>query len=348
MSVTKRPNSPFYYADFTVKGERVFRSTGATSRREAEAIERQWKADKRKEIEGRGPSSRLTLDGAFGKFWREKKTDWAPAWQAEVARYIKDILSHVNPSLDIECVTDNDVNTYVQICSESGIGGYSINRALAVWSGMHNRARKTWKCRVHEIDWAAFKRSEEKRTQFFTFEQVTILLSHLPIRTGLSVEWSVYTGCRKTETFGLKWEAVFFDRGYAEVIAKGGKTHRVWLTPQALDVLSRCDTSTEFVFDKTNARRAWAAALKKAGIKDFRWHDLRHTHATWLRQNGAPVEVVQRSLGHADVATTMRYAHVADAELVEALHKLPQLSTSGTHVTQNISSFFVGKQRLKK
>ncbi len=99
------------------------------------------------------------------------------------------------------------------------------------------------------------------------------------------------------------------------------------------------------MFDKTNARRAWDAALKKAKIENFRWHDLRHTHATWLRQQGAPVEVVQRSMGHADIATTMRYAHVADTELVEALHKLPQLSTSKNHVTQKITSIVVEKQK---
>ena len=122
MSLTKRPNSPYYYTDFTIKGERVFRSTGTASRREAEAIERQWKAAKRKEIEDRGPAGRLTLDDAFAKFWREKRSSWAPAWQAEVARYIKDILTKVNPSFDIEAITDSDVNAYVQMCSEAGAG----------------------------------------------------------------------------------------------------------------------------------------------------------------------------------------------------------------------------------
>jgi site-specific recombinase XerD len=88
----------------------------------------------------------------------------------------------------------------------------------------------------------------------------------------------------------------------------------------------------DFVFSDRNKRRYFEQALKKAQIPDFCWHDLRHCHATWLRQSGAPLEVVQRSLGHAHISTTAIYAHVADPELVEALRRLPSISPSETLV----------------
>lgn len=348
MSIQKRASSPYYYADFTVKGERVFRSTGTASRREAEAIERQWKAEKRKEIAERTQASGLTLDKGFAAYWKERKQKWRPTWASEVARYIKDIITKIDKDTMIEAVTDETVNQYVTACRAAGVGGYAINRALSVWSGMHTRARKVWKIKTHEIDWQDFKSPETKRIRFLTIEEVQRLIAVLPEHVALAVEWSLYTGCRKTETFGLAWETVYFDRGYATVIAKGGREHTVWLTPFVIGVLERCDTSRRFVFDRTNARKHWQAALKKLKLENFRWHDLRHCHATWLRQSGASVEVVQRSLGHRDLATTMRYAHVADAELQEALHKLPQLSTSKTHVSTKITSIFQAKQQVAK
>jgi integrase len=92
-----------------------------------------------------------------------------------------------------------------------------------------------------------------------------------------------------------------------------------------MDLLGRVERRGRYVFDQRGQRRAFDLAKKKVGLEDFRWHDLRHTHATWLRQSGAPLEVVQRSLGHADLAMTQRYAHVDDSELQDALRKLPSL-----------------------
>jgi integrase len=114
----------------------------------------------------------------------------------------------------------------------------------------------------------------------------------------------------------------------------GGKTHTVWLSEQAMDVLSRCEHQSRYVFSKRNKRRAFDQGMKKAGISDFCWHDLRHTHATWLRQAGAALEVVQRSLGHADITTTQRYAHVADSELQEALRSVPSIGTSTAKIVR--------------
>jgi hypothetical protein len=64
------------------------------------------------------------------------------------------------------------------------------------------------------------------------------------------------------------------------------------------------------VFDWTNFRKRWEAAVKAAGLVDFHFHDLRHTFASWARMNRADLADISEALDHSTVAVTMRYAHI--------------------------------------
>jgi integrase len=65
----------------------------------------------------------------------------------------------------------------------------------------------------------------------------------------------------------------------------------------------------------TVSTKAWRAALKRAGIQDFRWHDLRHTWASWHVQNGTPIHVLQELGGWSDLDMVKRYAHLSPQHL---------------------------------
>jgi integrase len=341
MSVFKREGSPFYQYEFVLQGNRFRGSTKVASRREAESVEKALREEARKKLAEAPQTPALTMDQALGRYWKEQGHKKAPSWAKEIDRYSRDILRIIPPAKLITDIDDSDINDFVQGRIAEGGGKFAINRALAVWRRVHNVARKNWKQKVQVIDWAEHMTGEVERVRFLTEDEIKALLDHLSPALGLAVEWSIYTGCRREETFGLTWGNVFFDRGYATVIAKGGNEHRVWLSPNALDVLSRCEQGGRYVFNTTNWKKLWYGAMKRAGVEDFRWHDLRHTHATWLRQLGIPVEVVQRSLGHKKVSTTMRYAHVDDRELQEALHKIPAVRPHKT----GIVSLFAGKTK---
>lgn len=73
--------------------------------------------------------------------------------------------------------------------------------------------------------------------------------------------------------------------------------------------------------------KAWRAALKRAGIEDFRWHDLRHTFATWHRQAGTPTRELQRLGGWRTLEMVERYAHVAPEGLQVAASRLDNVLT---------------------
>jgi integrase len=332
MSVFQRKGSPYYYAEFEIRGHRFLRSTRTAVEREARAEERRLKQKEREKLRQAPPGDRLTLSQGFQRYWNEHGSKLSPTWASEVDRYIACILERADPLLPIEALTDAEVNDFVQTRTAEEGGEYAINRALAVWRAMHHRARKKWRQNTQVIDWSDFMNPESKRVRWLTQEEAGRLLEALPLPLSLAVEWSLYTGCREAETFGLMWASVHMDRGYALVMAKGGRRHTVWLTEQVLDVLVRarivCTQWAAEVFDTRNKRRQFADGLEKAGIADFCWHDLRHTHATWMRQAGAPLEIVQRSLGHAALSTTERYAHVVDPELREALRRLPSIAPS--------------------
>jgi integrase len=78
------------------------------------------------------------------------------------------------------------------------------------------------------------------------------------------------------------------------------------------------------------ARSEWQAMRKRAGVKGFRFHDVRHDFATKLLRRTGNLKLVSRALNHTDVKTTARYAHVVDAEIAEALQDL-SLSRQKSH-----------------
>jgi integrase len=76
------------------------------------------------------------------------------------------------------------------------------------------------------------------------------------------------------------------------------------------------------VFDVTNFRKRWDAAVKAAELEDFRFHDLRHTFASWARMNGADLADIKEALHHSTLNMSLRYAHIKPDEHVTAFDRI--------------------------
>ena len=144
---------------------------------------------------------------------------------------------------------------------------------------------------------------------------------------------SINTGLRRAEALALEWDAIDFDRSILTVraaTAKSSKTRHIPLNGPTKDMLAAWKdwTGNRYVFEGPaggpmhDVRTAWEGVLKSAGIKNFRWHDLRHTFASWLVIKGVDLNTVRELMGHADYATTLRYAHLAPEVKAAAVERL--------------------------
>ncbi len=152
---------------------------------------------------------------------------------------------------------------------------------------------------------------------------------------------AVHTGMRKGEILGLEWERI--DLSSARITldrTKSGRPRGVPINRAVYEALIALEPDasrrTGLLFRKRDARAwgqirtAFETALAKAGIKDFRFHDLRHTAASHLVMRGASLQEVKEILGHADLSMTLRYAHLSPAHLRSAVERLEGLTAAGT------------------
>ncbi|WP_196140631.1 site-specific integrase [Aliikangiella sp. G2MR2-5] len=145
---------------------------------------------------------------------------------------------------------------------------------------------------------------------------------------------SLKTGLRQGETIGLRWADVHMNHAspYLTVRAEQAKSSRVRhvpLSPTALATFinwrGQCSKKAILVFPShsgeklNNVKKAWKSILKKAEIENFRWHDMRHDFASKLVMKGVPLNTVRELCGHADLNTTLRYAHLAPDHKAEAI-----------------------------
>jgi len=128
------------------------------------------------------------------------------------------------------------------------------------------------------------------------------------------------TGMRLGEILNLKWRDIDFVNGFIHIEkAKGGKRRDIPLSPELTQVLKYGIKveNTEHVFCNGNGtpfrniNRSWKTAKRRAGITNFRFHDLRHTFASYLVMGGVDLYTVSELLGHSSVEVTQRYAHLS-------------------------------------
>lgn len=220
-----------------------------------------------------------------------------------------------NPAL--KDINADMVAEYADIL-EGHVKPATVNRKL---SNLHTILKyaydREWIIRMPKMPW---RKEDNERIRWLSKEEETQLLAVLPQPYSAFCEILIHTGMRRGELMNLKAEEV--DGDYARLWkTKTKKARSVPLSDRAKELITQY---VPFTIELSPLRTAWLKAKKDMGLEDdphFVMHTLRHTTATRMLDTTGNIAVVQKMLGHAKIATTMRYAHVADDALLDAVRQ---------------------------
>lgn len=198
------------------------------------------------------------------------------------------------------------------------------NRYRALVRAILRRAEREWDW----LDKAPILRTEPEnnlREVYLTREQFDRLLTELPESYHAPVRFSVLTGLRRSNVLELEWSAVNLSGSTIIVAADDSKSGRKIVVPlnsAAKAILEAQERVGDRVFPYPISRRVWASACRRAGVPDFRWHDLRHTWASWHAMAGTDMQVLQRLGGWSSPAMLQRYVALAPEHLAAAAERV--------------------------
>jgi integrase len=325
MSLYKRTDSPHWWVKISHSGRTLQHSTGT--------------ADKAK--------AREYHDRLKASLWEEERLGVKPSrsWKEAVVRWLDETSDKVTHQEDVsklrwldqflgDLMLDEinlDVLDRIKAEKLKTAGKPSVNRYLAVIRAVLHRARDDWEW-IDRMPKVKLFKEAPGRERSITKEQAATLLGELPTHQRDVVLFALATGLRQSNVIELEWSHVNLDTGHAWVDAAHSKNRKpiaVPLNATALAVLRRqLGKHPERVFTFRGRPLAWGntlawrKALKRAGIENFRWHDLRHTWASWHRQAGTPTHELQRLGGWRSSVMVERYAHLAPDHLAQAANRL--------------------------
>ena len=266
--------------------------------------------------------------------------------------------NHLLPKLGhkhLGAISPPDVAVFVEQMRSEGYAPGTCNRALVLLRYGFTLAVR-WKVAGVEgnpVTEVKNLRDDSKIERFLSNEQMVSLMA--AVRGSESemlqhiVLFLLYTGARKREVLDAVWSDVDWEnKSWRIPKTKSGKIRHIPLSVGALQLLATLRDQSQPAEGAGNAMRAewtrrpifanpktglpfvsffysWDAARKRAGLPDLRVHDLRHSFASFLVNAGRSLYEVQELLGHADIRTTSRYAHLSRERLFAAVESVPVL-----------------------
>jgi len=238
-----------------------------------------------------------------------------------VNRAIGDKWLDHNPLADLKPLKQSTLQTEAKLRHLSSEEHKQLRTALRARDADKKRKAMSGQAWREKRGYAVREDAEVYATaEFFDYLEPMVLLS-------------LNTGIRKGELFSLEWQDIDLDTKTMTLRAcntKASKGRTIPLNAEALEALQHWRNQTDsnqHVFSNngkpfTTVKKAWAAVLHDSGIKNFRWHDMRHTFASDLVIAGIPLNTVRDLMGHSDIKMTLRYAHLSDNSRADAVAML--------------------------
>ncbi|WP_430727108.1 tyrosine-type recombinase/integrase [Variibacter gotjawalensis] len=339
-----------------MNGRRFHGSTEARTEKEAKAVERRERAKARADLEreritGNGP---ITLDQACQRFWHEvgqhhrndtatyQQLTWLAVFFGSTVRLDEITDRHIAEMIAARRQRPRHGRAKDKLGNPTPkVANATVNRtATVVMKAIFMRAKKVWKYPLPlEPNWRDhWLPVSPERVRELDDAEDSALDAAVRSDYGLWFEFVRLTGLRRNETL-IRWENVFAK--HIATTGKRGRPVRTPITNAIREILNQCrEHHSEYVFTficqqsdasrgmvkgmrypitSEGAKSQWRRQLRRSGVKNLRFHDLRHDTASKLLRRQKNIKLVQKVLNHADIATTSKYAHVLDEDIVAAL-----------------------------
>lgn len=309
MSIRKRGN--MWWIDFTTpSGRRVRCSAETTDKKAAQELHDRLKADAWR-IERLGHKPRRLFDEAAARWLKERAHKASLQNDAIAIRFFRAHFTHLDE------INRDKVD---EILADKGAA--TANRYVAFLRALLRLAEREWQW-IDRAPLLRMRPEAKRRIRWITPEEAKSLLAAIAAPHRNPMRFALATGLRMGNVLGLEWRQIDLDRRCAWIHADQAKARRaipVPLNDDAMAVLNEqrgLHSALVFAGQKRPDSRVWQRALERAGISDFRWHDLRHTWASWHVQSGTPMQVLQEMGGWETAEMVRRYAHLAAEHLAE-------------------------------
>ena len=325
MPLYRRPGSDNWWVRISVAGRKNRRSTGTSDRQQAEEFER---------VE-RDRLWRLYKLGDRGAvLWKEVATRWLTD-SDRVRSRDREIVKWLSRYLDNDPVRAVDETAIEALRQKALAGGMSRSTVDRFMNTLRAILRKCVEWRYLEaLPKIPMYRPRAPEPRWLTPEEFSRLRAQLPAHLQLAADLAVQTGLRMRSMLSLRWERIDLKARRAWIPGeqmKAGRAHGIPLSPAAvrtLRALRRLNPEGSAVFQWNGKAidnchtKAFRKAVEAAGLVPLRWHDLRHTFASWAVQSGVTLQELMQLGGWSSYVMVLRYGHLAPDQLASAAAKV--------------------------
>ncbi|MGO9611707.1 MAG: tyrosine-type recombinase/integrase [Dissulfurispiraceae bacterium] len=332
--IYKQNGSDFYWIRYAGSDGKVIReSTKTTNFKEAQAkLENQRKAIR----DGKEPEPIKKIPNYAYSQLAEEYSKWCErqrGYRAKKSCILQLVETFGNTPL--RYLSTRQIEQFQTDRISKGNKPATVNRLLATLKHSINKGYQ-WEMlsedtlkRVRQV---RLLEENNRRLRYLSKDECRTLLDNCYGHLKPIVTFALNTGCRRGEILSLKWDNVDLKHGFISLIkTKNGECRNIPINDTLRAVLQgmtrRLDMPYVFHDQATgkafvDVKRSFNTALRRAGIRDFHFHDLRHTFASHLVMAGADITTVSRLLGHKSLTMTLRYSHLAPDHLQKAVNML--------------------------
>lgn len=333
-----------WYIDFTFHGQRVREMIGP-SRKTAQAVIAKRKAEI---AENRFLDVRKDPEPIKFYDFAKEYLQWAKA-NKKPSTYRRDVSLMQGLEAEFKDKSVQEISTWqiekYKAKRKDEVKPASVNRELAVLKHMYSKAIEWGKVKENPTKMVKLLKGAVKRVRFLLPGEIQILLSNCAGHLLAIVTVALHTGMRRGEIFNLEWEQLNFEQGIISLEdTKNHERRDIPMNETVKAVLQGIERKGKYIFCNekglpfANLRDSFNSALQKSGIKDFRFHDLRHTFASNLVMEGVDIMTVKELMGHKTLEMTLRYAHLAPNHKTRAINILDRVMALNPPQSKNSSN----------